>query len=194
MKEYQLLDYATPFKISIIQVYVPTTENTDEEIEIFNNDLQNSISTISKKDILVIQCDWNAKIGIDAHTNWGSTSGKFCNSVTNERDERLLEFAKTNNLIIANTFGPHKKSRIQTWHSPGRLYHNKINYILISKRFSTSVHINKTRSFPGADIGSNHDIVMMTFRIHLKSPRKNKFIRNKCNLEKLKYPETENLF
>ena len=103
-----------------------------------------------------------------------------------------MEFAKSNNLIIANTFGPHKKSRIQTLHSPG-LYHNQINYILISKRVSTSVNINKTRSFPRADIGSDHDMVMITFRIHLKSPNKNKFVLNKFNLEKLKDPETEKL-
>ena len=146
------------------------------------------ISKISKKDILVIQGDWNAKICKDTHNNWGSTSGKFCNSV-NERGERLLEFAKTNDLIIANTFGPHKKSRIKTGHSPGGLYHNQIDYILISKCFSTSVNINKTISFPGTDIGSDHDMVMTTFLIHLKSPKKNNFVRNKFNLEKLNYPE-----
>ena len=57
-----------------------------------------------------------AKIGKDAHNNWGSTSGILCNSVTNERGH--LEFAKTNELKISNTLGPYKKSRIQTWHSP----------------------------------------------------------------------------
>ena len=69
----------------------------------------------------------------------------------------------------------YKKSRIQTWHSPGGIYHNQIDYILVSKRFSTSVNINKTRSFPGADIGSDHDMMMMTFSLHLKNPKKNKF-------------------
>ena len=55
--------HATPFNISIIQVYAPTTDHTDEEIETFYNELQNSISKISKKDIIVIQGDMNAKIG-----------------------------------------------------------------------------------------------------------------------------------
>ena len=82
--------HATPFNISIIQVYAPTTDHTDDEI--FYNELQNSISKMSKKDIMVIQCDMNANIGKDAHTNWGSTSGIFLNSVTNERGYRLLEF------------------------------------------------------------------------------------------------------
>ena len=178
--------HATPFNISIIQVYAPTTYHTDEETEIFYNDLQNSIS---KKYIMVIQGDMNANISKDAHKNWGSTSGIFCNSVTNERGYRLLEFAQTNELKIVNTFGPHKKSRIQTWHSPGGIYHNQIDYILVSKRFSTSMNINKTRSLPGADIGSDHDMLMMTFCLHLKNPKKNKF-----DLEKLKNPETKKLF
>ena len=64
----------------------------------------------------------------------------------------------------------------------------------MSKRFSTSVNINKTRSFPGADIGSDHDMLMMTFSLHLKNPKKNKFTRNKFDLEKLKNPETKKLF
>ena len=54
--------HVTPFNISIIQVYAPTTDHTDEEIEIFYNDLQHSISKMSNKDILVIQSYWNAKI------------------------------------------------------------------------------------------------------------------------------------
>ena len=54
--------HATPFNISIIQVYAPTTDHTDEETELFYNELQDSISKISKKDILVIQGDWNAKM------------------------------------------------------------------------------------------------------------------------------------
>ena len=72
---------------------------------------------------------------------WGQISGKSCNNTTNERGHRLLEFAKTNDLI-AVTFGSHKNSRIQTWHSPGGLYHNQIDYIFVSKRFSTSVNVN----------------------------------------------------
>ena len=60
---------ATPFNISIIQVYVPTNDHTDEEIELFYNELQDSISKISKIDILVIQSDWNKKICKDAITD-----------------------------------------------------------------------------------------------------------------------------
>ena len=81
---------ATPFNISIIQVYAPTTDHSDEEIEVFYNNLQNVIKTVSKKDILVIQGDWNAKIGKDTIQIWGQISGKSCNNTTNERGHRNL--------------------------------------------------------------------------------------------------------
>ena len=187
--------HATPFNVTIIQVYAPTTDHSDEEIEHFYNILQSTISETDKRDIIVIQGDWNAKIGKDASLYWENVSGKYCNENINERGQRLLEFMQINSLIATNTFGPHKKkSRINTWHSPGGLYHNQIDYILTQKRFATSFNINKTRSFPGADIGNDHNLVMMKFNLRLKSPKKNKFVRLKFNLDKLKNSETEKNF
>ena len=101
---------------------------------------------------------------------------------------------KINSLIATNTFGPHTKSRINTWHNPGGLHHTQIDYILLQKRFATSININKTQYFPGADIGSNHDLVMMKFNLRLRSPKKNKFGRPMFNLYKLKNTETEKMF
>ena len=51
------------------------------------------------------------------------------------------------------------------------------------------INIHRTRSFPGADIGSDHDLVMMTFRVRLKKARKPTQPRLKFDLEKLRDPE-----
>ena len=52
---------------------------------------------------------------------------------------------------------------------------------------ATSINRNKTRSFPGAEIGNDHDMVMMTLDLRLQIPDKtNNFTRNKCNRDKLK--------
>ena len=48
------------------------------------------------------------------------------------------------------------------------------------------VNIHRTRSLPGADIGSDHDLVMMTFRVHLKKAKKPNQPRIKFDLEKLR--------
>ncbi|WP_419592589.1 hypothetical protein, partial [Thiolapillus sp.] len=56
------------------------------------------------------------------------------------------------------------------------------------KRFRSGVNIARVRSFPGAGIGSDHDLLMMTFRLRLKKISKPKHTRLKFDLEKLKDP------
>ena len=94
-----------------------------------------------------------------------------------------------NNLVLTNILGPHKPSRIRTWQSPDRKHHNQIDYILVRKHFRSGVNIHRTRSFPGADIGSDHDLVMMIFRVHLKKLRKPNQPRLRFDLEKLRDPD-----
>ena len=62
----------------------------DNEIEECYDQLQNVIDQTPKKDILVVQGDWNAKVGRDACRNWQGICGPFCNDDTNERGLRLL--------------------------------------------------------------------------------------------------------
>ena len=108
---------------------------------------------------------------------------------TNERGLGLLEFAAFNNLVLTNALGPHKPSRRWTWHSPDGKHHNQINYILVEKRFRSGVNIHRTRSFPGADIGSDHDLVMITFGVRLKKARKPNQPRLRIDLERLRDPD-----
>ena len=80
----------------------------------------------------------------------------------------------------------YKASRRWTWHSPNGQHHCQIDYILVRKRFPSGVNITRTRSFPGADIGSDHDLLMMTFHLRLKRINKPKYTRLEFDLEKLK--------
>ena len=84
---------AAPFNITIIQVYAPTSGHDDSEVDHFYQKLQETIDQTPKKDILVVQGDWNAKVGKDAQADWGEVCGPYCNVETNERGLRLLEFA-----------------------------------------------------------------------------------------------------
>ena len=104
-------------------------------------------------------------------------------------DFSLLEIATFNSLVLTNTLGPHKPSRRWTVHSPDGKHHNQIDYILVRKRFRTVVNIHRTRSFPGADIGSDHDLVMVSFRVRLKKARKPAQPRLTFDLEKVKDPD-----
>ena len=138
-----------------------------------------------------MQGDWNAKVGKDA---CGSICGPFCNDDTNKRGLRLLEFVTFIDHVLANTFGHHKASRRWTWHSPNEQHHTQIDYILLRKCFRSGVNIARTRSFPRADIGSGHDLVVMTFQLRLKKISKPKHTRLKFDLDKLKDPNVLETF
>ena len=65
---------------------------------------------------------------------------------------------------------------------------------MVKKRFRSSVNIAKTRSFPGADIGSDHELVIMTFKLHLTRVKKLGHARIIFDLETLKDPEVAQAF
>ena len=96
--------------------------------------------------------------------------------------------------MLANTLGNHKHSRRWTWHSPDGTHHNQIDYLLVKKRFRSGIKTARTRTSPGADVGSNHDMVMMTFQTRLKNSRKPTQPRIRFDLEKLNNPTVMSVF
>ncbi|XP_052268247.1 uncharacterized protein LOC127869629 [Dreissena polymorpha] len=126
--------------------------------------------------------------------NWKGTCGQHCNTKSNERGLRLLEFASYNDLMLANRFGSHKPSRRATWHRSSEEHHSQIDYIMVKKRFRSGVNVTQTRSFSGADIGSDHELCLMTFKLHLKKANKLGHTRIKFDLERLKDPEVVEAF
>jgi len=54
---------ARPYNMSVVQVYAPTSDNTDEQVKQFYADLETTLDDIPKKDIVIIANDWNAKVG-----------------------------------------------------------------------------------------------------------------------------------
>ena len=96
-----------PFNVTIIQVYAPTSGNDDNDVDNFYRQLQEIIDQTPKKDILVVQGDWNVKVGRDEQADWGDVCGPYCSAETNEEGLKHLEIATFNNLVLTNTLGPH---------------------------------------------------------------------------------------
>ena len=80
-----------PFNITIIQVYAPTSNAEEADVERFYEDLQDLLELTSKNDVLFIIGDWNAKVGSQETPG---VTGKFGLGVWNEAGQRLIEFAK----------------------------------------------------------------------------------------------------
>ena len=52
-----------PFNITVIQVYVPTSNAEEAEVKWFYEDLQDLLELTPKKSVIFIIGDWNAKVG-----------------------------------------------------------------------------------------------------------------------------------
>ena len=104
-----------PFNITVIQVYAPTSNAEEAEVERFYEDLRDLLELTRPKDVLFIIGDWNAKLGSQETSE---VPGKFGLGIWNEAGQRLIEFCRENALVIANTFFQQHKRRLYTWTSP----------------------------------------------------------------------------
>ena len=104
-----------PFNIKVIQVYAPTSNTEEAEVEWLFEDLQDLLELTPKKDVLFIIGDWNAKVGSQEIPG---VTDKFGLGVQNEAGQRLTKFWQENALVIANTLFQQHKRRVYTWTSP----------------------------------------------------------------------------
>ena len=104
-----------PFNITVIQLYAPTSNAEEAEVEQFYEDLQDLLELTSPKDVLFIIGDWNAKV---RSQETPGITGKFGLGIQNEVRQRLIEFCQENALVIGNTLLQQHKRRLYTWTSP----------------------------------------------------------------------------
>ena len=107
---------------------------------------------------------WNAKV---RSQETPGVTGKFGLGVQNEAGQRLIE---ENTLVIANTLIQQHKRRLYTWTSPDGQHQNQIDYIHCSQRSTSSIQPSKAR--PGADCGSDHELLIAKFRLKSKKVEK----------------------
>ena len=127
---------------SITQVYAPTSDDEDE-VEQFYEQLDSIIAKTLKKDILVVQGSWNAKVGPDI-----ATLGRDRGKIWRWRNKwQKMDTPCHHRLTLANTLHPHKLSMTATWRIPNGLVYNQIVFILTPQHFKSSINKANTRSF-----------------------------------------------
>ena len=103
------------FNIMVIQVYAPTSNAEEAEVEWVYEDLRELLELTPKKSVLFIIGNWNAKVGSQETPG---VTGKFGLGVQDKAGQRLIEFCQENALVIANTLFQQHKRRLYTWTSP----------------------------------------------------------------------------
>ena len=106
---------------SMPQVYAPTSNAEEAEVERFYEDLQDllELTPPQKKNVLFIIGDWNAKVGSQVIAG---VTGKFGLGVQNEAGQRMTEFCQENALVRANTHFQQHKRQLYTCTSPDSQY------------------------------------------------------------------------
>ncbi|KAL4084163.1 hypothetical protein QTP88_027996 [Uroleucon formosanum] len=154
----------------IVQVYMPTFNSSERELEEVYEGIEKVIEKVKGDENLIIMGDWNAVVGEEC---LGHIIGNYGLGNRNERGDRLIDFCSKHELLITNTYFKHhpRRSRYQ------------IDYIMVKKRFRNQV--KDCRSYPGADIDSDHNLLMMKNNLKFKKivSRKN---NDRWHINKLK--------
>ena len=146
--------YSKYKKLTVIQTYEPTNDATDEEKDEFYNQLQDSVSSCNRHDMIVVMGDLNAKVGSN-NTNRENVMGTFGVRVINDNGEMTI-----------GTILPHKEIHKLTWKSPDGKTINQIDHVMrVNGRMRTS--ILDTRVMRGADVYSDHHLVRIRVRLKL---------------------------
>ena len=131
-----------PFNITVIQVYGPTSNAEEAEVEWFYEDLQDLLELTPPKDVLFIIGDCNAKVGSQETPG---VTGKFDFGIQNEAEQILKEFCQENALVILKILFQQQKRILYTWTSPDGPHRNQIDYVPCSQRWRSSIQSGKRR-------------------------------------------------
>ena len=154
-----------PCNTTISQGFAPSNNIKNAEFEWFYEDLQDLLKLIPEKDVLCIIGDRNTKGGGNQEITWNNRH-VWPWSTTWRARQRLTEFCQENTLVIANTLFQQHKRRLYTWTSPDGQYWNQTDYIFWSQIWRSSIQSAKAK--PGADCGSDHQLLTVKFRLKFK--------------------------
>ena len=179
-------------KMTVIQAYAPTNVDTDVRKDQFYDQLQAVYEETPKHDILVTMGDWNAKVGKQMAGEGGIVGMYGLQGERNDNGERFVSSCAANNMAIVNTMFKQKEIHKYTWTSPDGRTRNQIDYITVNGKFRSS--INNARAYRGADVGSDHNLVICELKLKLRKIYKPAKKTLKFDTMKLKNREVREKF
>ena len=137
--------------------------------EKFCQQLHETITAVQKRDVIIVMGDMNAKIGSN-NEGLEHDMGRHGIGNMNKNGELFSELCASCDLIIGGTVFPHKTCHKVSWVSPDNITENQIEHIAISEKFRRS--LLDVRNKRGADIGSDHHLIIANFRLKNISRKK----------------------
>ena len=178
-------------KLSIIVCYAPTEEAEEEDKDSFYDRLQAITENIKSHDMLIVLGDLNARVGVE-NEGRERVIGKNGYGIINDNGERLCSFCEENDLVVGGSLFPHKDIHKTTWNSPNGVTKSQIDHILINGRWRSS--LKDVKVYRGADIASDHSLVIAKVRLKLRKNRKQNERGRQFDTNKLKNADTKQAF
>jgi hypothetical protein len=165
-------------------VHAPCEDNSDDVKDSFYGELGHVFDQFLRYDMKMLLSDFNAKVGREDFLK-PTTGYESSHRIRNDKGVRVVNFATSKNLFVKSTMFPHHSIHNYTWTSPDGQTHNQIDYVLIDRRWHSS--ILDVQSFRGADCDTDHYQVDAKIRDRLAVSKRpgNKMDMDRFNLKKL---------
>ncbi|XP_045484950.1 uncharacterized protein LOC110996663 [Pieris rapae] len=152
-------------KWSIVQIYSPTEQASNADVDSFYADLRRAILNYTHKNLIVMG-DYNAQLG-KRRKGEEIILGPYCTGKRNRNGTKLIELVYENNLKVLNSMYKKRPSNRWTWISPNGLYKNEIDFILTNRaNMFSDCTILKNLNF-----NTNHRMVRANLKIKLDKTR-----------------------
>ncbi|XP_054722371.1 craniofacial development protein 2-like [Uloborus diversus] len=177
------------FNYSLLCCHAPTEDKSDEEKETFYEHLSRAYSGCPRHDVKIVIGDMNSKLGKELE--YSSVLGRYSlHDLTNDNGCRLVDFAVEHGMIAGSTLFCHKLIHKETWKAPGGTCSNQIDHVLIDARHSSD--LIDVRTYRGANIDSDHYLIISRIRARLSNAKKERIEPLKTfDCEKLKNTEVK---
>ena len=143
---------------------------SDTSVCSFYEQLQATLREVHRQDKLIVMGDLNARVGRNVEV-WGGVIGRQGEVVENGNGKRLLQFCAENELVVTNTWFQHKDIHKFTWECRGKSQRSIIDYFLVRKEMKGQ--IRDVKVVRGAEIGSDHYLVLMVIKLKWKVEKPN---------------------
>lgn len=167
----------------LICVYAPTEIGSNDEKEVFYEELERTYDKLPNHCTKICLGDFNAQVGNETMYK-PTVGGESAHDISNGNRMRLIEYAIAKDLIITSTFFLRKLIYKLTWTAPNNVYKSHIDHVLINSNHRSS--ISNIRSHRGADGDSDHFLVLICYKksVTRKQKSNNKYT-SRYNIDKL---------
>src|SRR5271163_3658012 len=171
--------------LSVIVVYSPTEEASDEDKDLFYNDLETATASVRPHDQLIILGDLNAVTGTD-RAGIESVVGSFGSGMVNDNSFRMLSFCGSNGLSAMGSWFKMRDIHRWTWYSNDGKTIKEIDHIITRHRDRGLLKSYRVHRGPEAPASTGHRLLIATIDLQVPFVKSRRTVPRRVDLDRLR--------